>query len=45
MMHHGRRLQTLKDITPYEYIGKVWASKKERFTLDPLQHVRSLPAF
>ncbi len=31
----GRRLKTLQGLTPYEYIGKTWASEPERFRLDP----------
>lgn len=31
----GRRLKTLKGLTPYEFIGKTWASQPERFVLNP----------
>ena len=40
--NYGRRLKTLKGLTPYEYICKVWTSQKERFTLDPLQQMPGL---
>ena len=30
----ARRLKTLKDLTPYEFICKAWAEKPERFTLN-----------
>src|SRR6202047_3783972 len=40
--NYGRRLKTLKGLTPYEYICKVWTSQKERFTLDPLQQMLGL---
>ncbi|NEI52866.1 IS481 family transposase [Rhizobium leguminosarum] len=38
----GRRLKTLKGLTPYEFICKTWASQPERFTLDPLQQMPGL---
>ncbi len=31
----GRRLKTLRGLTPYEFICKAWASEPERFTLNP----------
>ncbi|WP_374545234.1 IS481 family transposase [Rhodoblastus sp.] len=33
----GRRLKTLKGITPYEFICKCWTSEPQRFNIDPLQ--------
>lgn len=33
--NYGRRLNTLKGLTPYEFICKTWASEPERFTLNP----------
>jgi len=33
----GRRLKTLKGLTPYELICKCWTSQPERFKLNPLQ--------
>ncbi|MGZ2422785.1 hypothetical protein ACVIRM_001747 [Rhizobium laguerreae] len=38
----GRRLKTLKGLTPYEFICKAWASQPERFTLDPLHQMPGL---
>lgn len=35
----GRRLKTLKGLTPYEFICKAWASQPERFTLTPLHQM------
>jgi hypothetical protein len=35
----GRRLKTLKGLTPYEFICKIWASQPERFTLNPLHQM------
>ena len=32
----GRRLKTLKGLTPYEFICKCWTSEPERFILNPL---------
>ena len=31
----GRRLKTLKGLTPYEFICKAWADEPHRFTADP----------
>src|ERR1700674_4174728 len=33
----GRRLKTLKGLTPFEHICKSWTSQPERFILNPLQ--------
>lgn len=33
--NYGRRLKTLRGLTPYEYICKCWASQPERFTSNP----------
>jgi Integrase core domain len=33
----ARRLKTLRALTPYEFICKVWTSQPERFKLSPLQ--------
>lgn len=38
----GRRLKTLKGLTPYEFICKVWAAQPERFKLNPLQQMPGL---
>ncbi len=38
----ARRLKTLKGLTPYEYICKIWTSQPERFILDPLQQMPGL---
>ncbi len=38
----GRRLKTLKGLTPYEFICKAWGSQPERFTLDPLHQMPGL---
>ncbi|KXK43171.1 DDE-type integrase/transposase/recombinase, partial [Nitrosomonas europaea] len=38
----ARRLKTLKGLTPYEYICKIWTNEPERFNLDPFQHIAGL---
>jgi transposase InsO family protein len=38
----GRRLKTLKGLTPYEFICKSWTSEPNRFSLNPLHQMRGL---
>ena len=38
----GRRLKTLKGLTPYEFICNRWTSEPDRFILDPLQQMPGL---
>src|ERR671939_51709 len=38
----GRRLKTLRGLTPYEFICKRWMSEPERFTLNPLHQMPGL---
>ena len=40
--NYGRRLKTLKGLTPYEYICKIWTKEPERFNLNPLQKMPGL---
>ena len=40
--NYGRRLKTLKGLTPYEYICKCWTEEPNRFKLDPLHHMPGL---
>jgi transposase InsO family protein len=35
----GKRLKTLKGLTPYEYICKVWTHEPERFRINPIHHM------
>jgi transposase InsO family protein len=35
----GRRLKTLKGLTPYEHICKCWTIEPERFTLNPIHQM------
>lgn len=37
-----RRLKTLKGLTPYEYICKIWTVEPERFTLNPIHQMPGL---
>lgn len=36
----ARRLKTLKGLTPYEYICKVWTKEPDRFTIDQIHKCR-----
>ncbi|PYE85131.1 IS3 family transposase, partial [Phyllobacterium leguminum] len=38
----GRRLKTLKGLTPYEFICKCWTKEPKRFTLDPIHQMPGL---
>jgi transposase InsO family protein len=38
----GRRLKTLRGLTPYEFICKRWTAEPERFTLNPLHQMPGL---
>lgn len=38
----GRRLKTLKGLTPYEFICQCWTAEPERFTLNPLHQMPGL---
>jgi transposase InsO family protein len=38
----GRRLKTLRGLTYYKYICKIWTSEPERFTLDPTHQMPGL---
>lgn len=38
----GRRLKTLKGLTPYEFICKCWTSQPEKFTLHPIHYMPGL---
>src|SRR6201997_2711840 len=40
--NYGRRLKTLKGLTPYEYICKCWTSQPERFIFNPLHQMPGL---
>jgi len=38
----GRRLKTLKGLTPYEFICKAWQNEPDRITLNPLHQMPGL---
>src|SRR5262245_53713090 len=38
----GRRLKTLKGLSPYEFICKVWTKEPERFRLNPIHQMPGL---
>jgi transposase InsO family protein len=38
----ARRLKTLKGLTPYEYLCKLWTQTPDRFTLDPTHQMPRL---
>jgi transposase InsO family protein len=38
----ARRLKTLKGLTPYEFVCKIWVSKPERFRLNPIHQMPGL---
>ena len=38
----GRRLKTLKGLTPYEAICRAWQNEPERFTSNPLHQMPGL---
>ncbi len=40
--NYGRRLKTLRGLTPYEYICRQWQLEPERFILDPTHHTPGL---
>src|SRR5882757_129773 len=40
--NYGRRLKTLKGLTPYEYICKIWTSEPNRFRLNPIHQMPGL---
>jgi Integrase core domain len=38
----ARRLKTLRDLTPYEFICKHWTTEPHRINLNPLQQMPGL---
>ena len=38
----GRRLKTLRGLTPYEAVCKAWTTQPHRFTLNPLHQMPGL---
>ena len=33
--NHARRLKTLRGLTPYEYVARIWTQEPSRFKIDP----------
>jgi transposase InsO family protein len=40
--NHARRLKTLRGLTPYEYVCKIWTENKQRFTRNPSHYTARL---
>ena len=40
--NYGRRLKTLKGLTPYEFICRSWTNDAGRFTVNPLHQMPGL---
>ena len=40
--NYGRRLKTLKGLTPYEYICKCWTNEPESFKLNAIHQITGL---
>ena len=40
--NYGRRLKTLRGLTPYEYVCKIWTEQPKRFRIDPIQQMPGL---
>jgi transposase-like protein len=40
--NYARRLKTLKGLTPYEHVCKLWTKEPDRFILNPLQQMPGL---
>ena len=41
----AKRLKTLKGLTPYEYICRIWQQEPERFTINPYHHTLGLNTY
>ena len=40
--NHGRRLKTLRGLTPYGYVARIWTEDPGRFKTDPYRHTSGL---
>jgi hypothetical protein len=38
----ARRLKTLKGLTPYQYVCKIWSEDPDRFIINPHHHTVGL---
>jgi hypothetical protein len=41
----ARRLKTLKGLTPYQYVCKIWSEDPDRFIINPHHHTVGLNTF
>ena len=41
----ARRLKTLSELTPYEYLAKIWMSEPDRFIVDPIHQIPGLNTY
>ena len=37
--NYGRRLKTLRGLTPYEFVCQAWTKQPARFRLEPSHHI------
>ena len=40
--NYGRRLKTLRGLSPYEYIAKIWMSEPDPFVVNPIHQMPGL---
>jgi hypothetical protein len=40
--NHARRLKTLRGLTPYEYVARIWTEEPSRFKADPYRYSSGL---
>jgi len=40
--NHARRLKTLRGLTPYEYVARIWTDEPSRFKADPYRYSSGL---
>ncbi len=38
----AKRLKTLKGLTPYEFVCKIWTEQPKRFRINPMHHTLGL---
>lgn len=38
----AKRLKTLRALTPYEYVCRIWRGEPQRFHINPAQHTVGL---
>ncbi len=40
--NYGPRLRTLRGLTPYEYVARIWTEEPKRFKVDPYRYSTGL---